>query len=99
MHAPLDRHGARSAEGAFSLGSSSGGRTSFRSRRCLVWSAGERFVPHRHWGGEEVFVLHGEFTDEHGRSPVGTWLRSPHLSAHHPFAHVRYRVGALQLRR
>lgn len=49
------------------------------------WPAGERFQPHRHWGGEEIFVLSGTFEDEHGRYPTGTWLLSPHLSSHHPF--------------
>ena len=49
------------------------------------WPAGERFVPHKHWGGEEVFVLSGKFEDEHGEYPAGTWIQSPHLSAHHPF--------------
>jgi hypothetical protein len=49
------------------------------------WPAGERFQPHRHWGGEEIFVLSGTFEDEHGRYPAGTWMLSPHLSTHHPF--------------
>ena len=49
------------------------------------WPAGERFLPHQHYGGEEILVLSGTFEDEHGRYPKGTWLRSPHLSAHHPF--------------
>jgi hypothetical protein len=49
------------------------------------WPAGERFRPHQHWGGEEIFVLSGTFEDEHGQYPTGTWLLSPHLSAHHPF--------------
>jgi anti-sigma factor ChrR (cupin superfamily) len=52
------------------------------------WPAGERFVPHQHWGGEEIFVLSGTFEDEHGRYPKGTWLQSPHLSTHHPFVEV-----------
>jgi len=47
--------------------------------------AGERFQPHRHFGGEEIFVLEGEFIDEHGRYPAGTWIRSPHLSQHLPY--------------
>lgn len=51
----------------------------------VKWPAGERFVPHRHWGGEEIFVLSGEFCDEHDRYPQGTWIRSPHLSTHYPF--------------
>lgn len=49
------------------------------------WPPGERFVPHQHWGGEEIFVLSGTFQDEHGSYPQGTWLQSPHLSSHHPF--------------
>jgi anti-sigma factor ChrR (cupin superfamily) len=51
----------------------------------VKWPAGERFIPHRHWGGEEIFVLTGEFIDEHARYPAGTWMRSPHLSAHCPY--------------
>lgn len=55
------------------------------SSALVHWPAGERFLPHTHWGGEEIFVLSGTFLDEHGRYPTGTWLRSPHMSAHHPF--------------
>ncbi|WP_371185876.1 cupin domain-containing protein [Thalassotalea maritima] len=51
----------------------------------VKWPANERFVPHRHWGGEEILVLSGAFKDEHGSYPQGTWIRSPHLSMHHPF--------------
>ena len=51
----------------------------------VKWPANERFLPHRHFGGEEVLVLTGEFKDEHGTYPKGTWLRSPHMSEHHPF--------------
>lgn len=50
------------------------------------WAPGTRFNAHRHWGGEEIFVLEGEFADEHGRYPAGSWLRSPHLSQHRPFS-------------
>lgn len=49
------------------------------------WPAGEVFQPHRHFGGEEIFVLSGEFIDENGRYPSGTWLRRPHLSEHCPY--------------
>ena len=42
------------------------------------WPAGEVFQPHRHYGGEEIFVLSGEFIDEYGRYPAGSWIRSPH---------------------
>lgn len=50
----------------------------------VKWPAGEVFKPHRHFGGEEILVLQGTFIDEHGRYPVGTWIRSPHMSAHCP---------------
>ncbi|MEB3214064.1 MAG: cupin domain-containing protein, partial [Leptolyngbyaceae bacterium] len=42
--------------------------------------------PHRHWGGEEIFVLDGVFEDEQGRYPKGTWLRNPPGSVHSPFS-------------
>ena len=50
------------------------------------WSPGTYFNPHRHYGGEEIFVVEGTFSDEHGDYPQGTWLRSPHLSQHQPFS-------------
>ena len=50
------------------------------------WAPGTQFTAHRHWGGEEIFVLEGTFQDEHGDYPAGTWLRSPHLSEHTPFS-------------
>ena len=49
------------------------------------WAPSTRFMPHQHWGGEEILVLDGVFEDEHGTYPKGSWLRSPHLSAHNPF--------------
>ena len=51
----------------------------------VKWPANEVFKPHRHFGGEEIFVLSGTFKDEHGSYPKNTWLRSPHLSTHHPY--------------
>lgn len=51
----------------------------------VKWPKGEVFKPHRHFGGEEILVLDGEFCDEYGRYPVGSWMRSPHMSQHHPF--------------
>jgi anti-sigma factor ChrR (cupin superfamily) len=35
-------------------------------------------------GGEEILVLSGEFVDEQGVYPKGTWLRNPNMSRHHP---------------
>lgn len=51
----------------------------------VKWPANERFQPHRHYGGEEIFVMSGEFRDEFGHYSEGTWLRSPHLSQHNPY--------------
>ena len=50
------------------------------------WAPGTYFKRHRHYGGEEIFVIQGTFEDEHGCYPAGTWLRSPHLSEHKPFS-------------
>jgi anti-sigma factor ChrR (cupin superfamily) len=50
------------------------------------WAPGTRFQAHTHWGGEEILVLEGTFSDEYGDYPAGSWLRSPHLSRHQPFS-------------
>ncbi|MGC8697723.1 MAG: cupin domain-containing protein [Halothiobacillus sp.] len=49
------------------------------------WQPNTYFKPHHHFGGEEIFVLEGEFCDETGCYPAGSWLRSPHFSHHTPF--------------
>ena len=49
------------------------------------WPAGEKFQSHTHFGGEEIYVISGEFIDEYGRYPSGTWIRSPHMSTHNPY--------------
>lgn len=61
---------------------------SFEGESCALvrWEPGTVFNPHRHWGGEEILVLEGVFSDNNGHYPKGTWLRSPHLSAHHPYS-------------
>ncbi|NVJ49023.1 MAG: cupin domain-containing protein [Gammaproteobacteria bacterium] len=51
----------------------------------VKWAPNTQFKPHRHWSGEEIFVLQGTFYDEFGRYPKGSWIRSPHLSEHTPF--------------
>ncbi len=51
----------------------------------VQWAPHTQFQVHKHWGGEEIFVLEGTFYDEHGRYPKGSWLRSPHMSQHTPF--------------
>ncbi len=50
------------------------------------WAPGTRFHQHRHFGGEEIYVVEGVFSDEHGDYPAGTWIRSPHGSIHTPFS-------------
>jgi anti-sigma factor ChrR (cupin superfamily) len=51
----------------------------------VKWPANEVFQPHTHFGGEEILVLSGTFQDEYGHYPRNTWIRSPHMSNHHPF--------------
>ena len=51
----------------------------------VQWAPHTQFQVHKHWGGEEIFVLEGTFYDEYGRYPKGSWLRSPHMSQHTPF--------------
>lgn len=50
------------------------------------WPAGEKFQPHVHPGGEEIYVISGELMDENGCYPAGFWIRSPHMSRHNPYA-------------
>ena len=61
---------------------------SHKGESCALvrWAPGTVFSAHRHFGGEEIFVLDGVFSDENGDYPKGTWLRSPHMSLHHPFS-------------
>ena len=67
------------------------------------WAPETFFQPHTHWGGEEIFVIEGVFSDEHGDHTAGTWLRSPHLSRHQPFSRpgclILVKVGHLLLER
>jgi anti-sigma factor ChrR (cupin superfamily) len=50
------------------------------------WAPETFFQPHTHFGGEEIYVIEGVFSDEHGDHAAGTWLRSPHMSRHQPFS-------------
>ncbi|MEE9273403.1 MAG: cupin domain-containing protein [Robiginitomaculum sp.] len=61
---------------------------SFEGESCALvrWAPGTVFNPHKHWGGEEILVLEGTFSDDYGHYPKGTWMRSPHLSKHHPYS-------------
>jgi anti-sigma factor ChrR (cupin superfamily) len=44
------------------------------------------FPAHNHPGGEEILVLDGVFSDEHGDWPAGTFLLNPEGFSHTPFS-------------
>lgn len=44
------------------------------------------FPSHPHPGGEEILVLDGIFSDEHGDYPAGTFLLNPEGFCHAPFS-------------
>lgn len=48
------------------------------------YDAGSAFAAHLHPRGEEIFVLEGVFSDDHGDYPAGTYLRNPPGSSHSP---------------
>ena len=50
----------------------------------MKWQPGTDFPLHRHEGGEEVFILSGEFYDELGKYHQGCWIRNPAGSSHQP---------------
>jgi hypothetical protein len=45
-----------------------------------------RFPGHAHPDGEEILVLEGVFSDEHGDWPAGTYLLNPEGFSHVPFS-------------
>lgn len=55
-----------------------------RATSIVRYQPNSEFPSHNHDGGEEIFVLEGEFADEHGRYPVGSYLRNPVGTAHAP---------------
>lgn len=57
-----------------------------RATSIVRYAPGAAFPAHRHDLGEEILVLEGVFSDEHGDYPAGTWLRSPDGSAHQPYS-------------
>lgn len=58
----------------------SGHTTSF-----VKFEPGSFFPQHQHPQGEEIYVLEGVFSDEHGDYPAGTYIRNPPGSFHKPF--------------
>ncbi|GAA0660189.1 cupin domain-containing protein [Rheinheimera tangshanensis] len=67
---PLDRTGAEVA----------------KATSIVRYLPGSQFASHQHGGGEEILVLEGTFSDEHGDYPVGTYLRNPPGTSHAPFS-------------
>src|SRR5437867_2969507 len=65
------------------------------------YDAHSSFAPHAHPEGEEIFVLEGVFSDEHGDYPAGSFLLNPPGFAHSPrsasgcklFVHLRQYGG------
>ena len=52
----------------------------------VCYQPASRFPAHLHARGEEFIVLEGEFADEHGRYPAGSYVRNPPGSGHAPFS-------------
>lgn len=55
-----------------------------RATSLVRYAPNSKFSSHEHGGGEEFFVLDGEFGDEHGIYPAGTYVRNPIGTSHSP---------------
>jgi hypothetical protein len=55
-----------------------------RASTLVRYASDSSFPAHVHSGGEEFIVLEGEFADEHGEYPSGTYIRNPVGSRHSP---------------
>ncbi len=55
-----------------------------RATSVVRYAPGSRFSPHRHDGGEELFVLEGVLEDEFGTYGTGTYIMNPPGTAHTP---------------
>lgn len=62
------------------------GAETARATSLVRYAPGAGYHPHTHGGGEEILVLSGIFSDEHGAYPAGTYLRNPPGSSHTPFS-------------
>lgn len=56
------------------------------------YDPGATFPPHDHPEGEEILVLEGTFSDEHGDWKAGTYLLNPEGFRHAPFSHEGCRI-------
>ena len=52
----------------------------------VKYDAGGKFRTHTHPEGEEILVLSGEFCDDHGRYPAGSYLLNPDGTQHAPYS-------------
>lgn len=57
-----------------------------RATTIVRFAPGSSFAEHVHGGGEEYFVLEGDFVDEDGSHRTGAYVRNPPLSRHSPSA-------------
>ena len=57
-----------------------------RATSIVRYAPGSGYSSHTHDGGEEILVLEGVFSDEHGDYPAGTYLRNPPGTSHKPFS-------------
>ena len=57
-----------------------------RATTIVRFAPGSAFPAHTHGGGEEYFVLEGDFVDEEGSHKAGTYVRTPPGSRHAPSA-------------
>ena len=55
-----------------------------RATSLVKYAPKSYFSPHTHGGGEEIFVIEGVFSDEHGDYPAGTYIRNPIGTTHKP---------------
>ncbi len=55
-----------------------------RATSLVRYAPNSTFPQHEHSGGEEFFVLEGEFADEHRTYAVGSYVRNPIGTAHSP---------------
>lgn len=55
-----------------------------RATTLVRFSRNSKFPAHEHGGGEEILVLEGVFSDEHGDYPAGSYIRNPIGTSHKP---------------
>lgn len=63
-----------------------GGTESGQVTSVVRYEKGATFSAHDHPEGEEILVLEGVFSDEHGDWPTGTYLLNPEGFRHAPFS-------------